>query len=787
MEAKRAGATSSARPGSARPGSVRQRRARQDDAVLILDTIPDAHIRLDAEFRFTFVNRAAEQLLGMPRRELSGKTPWEARPECANTPLEHGLRTAKDCTAPHCFENYYEPWKRWYAITAIPVAGGLVVHFSDITERKKAEEQHRLIFDDAPAGIFRSTPDGRLLAANRAFARMLLYDSAEEMVAAISNLAQQVWARADERQQVLRMTKDQGFVRGLECEFKRKDGSTLWVSATGRRVLGTDGQILYFEGHIEDITLRRERDEALRRAEAVIRDRERHLSTIYENVVDALFLLSVEPGERYRFVTVNPTLLRMTGLLAEQVVGKLVSEVIPEPSLSLVLGKYKQAISELTTVRWEETTTFPAGTKCGEVSVTPIISENEVCTHLVGTVHDITEGRRTAVEKEHLREQLRQAQKLESIGRLAGGVAHDFNNILVVINGYATMLADKLSPFDPLREYALEIGNAGEHAASLTGQLLTFSRKQVIRPRPLDLNVVVRDAERMLRRLIGENIEFVIQPAAESAWVMADHAQIHQVIVNLVANSRDAMPSGGKLLIATANTEVDRELAAASPGVDPGSYVVTTVTDTGIGMPDDVRESIFEPFFTTKEQGKGTGLGLATVYGIVRQSGGWIEVDSAVGEGTSFRIYLPRIDAHVDAPDLDRGSVAQPGGEATILVVEDQDAVRRLSKLTLSTLGYRVLEAEHGARALELVAVFPGEIHLLLTDIVMPGMNGPELARELRRLRPNLRVLLMSGYTEEAILSQGSPETEMAFLPKPFTPDDLAAKVREVLRGAAKH
>ena len=387
------------------------------------------------------------------------------------------------------------------------------------------------------------------------------------------------------------------------------------------------------------------------------------------------------------------------------------------------------------------------------------------------------------MEKEHLREQLRQAQKLESVGRLAGGVAHDFNNILVVINGYAALLADRLSPFDPLREYVLEIGKAGEHAASLTSQLLAFSRKQVIRPLPLDLNAVVRDAERMLRRLIGEDIEFVIQPEAESAWVMADHAQIHQVIVNLAANARDAMPNGGKLRIATANIEVDEELAAAYPGVAPGSHVLTTFTDTGAGMPEEVRRNIFEPFFTTKEQGKGTGLGLATVYGIVRQSGGWIEVESRVGEGTSFRIYLPRIPALPAAPRPDPRMSDKPNRGETILVVEDQEAVRRLTKLTLVSLGYQVLEAETGARARELAATFPGEIHLMLTDIVMPGKNGRELALEVLQLRPNLKVLLMSGYAEEVILPQGLPESEIAFLPKPFTQDVLAAKVREVLGG----
>ena len=760
--------------------------APSDDAQTILDAIPDAYISLDGDFRFTFVNRAAERLIGQRRETLTGLTPWEVRPDSAGTALEAGLRHAKAVAGPHSFENYYEAWQRWYTVTAIPSANGLIVHFSDITERRKEEEHHNRIFDESPTGMFRIAPEGRLLAANQALAKMLRYDSPGEMCSIVSNVADQVFARREDRARLIGLGRAQGSVRGVECQFKCKDGDLIWVSISGRRVTAPDGITTLYEGFIEDITKQRERDEALHQAEELIRQRERQLSTIYESVIEAVFLLSVEPGEQYRFVTVNPTLLRMTGLTADQVVGKLVTQVIPEPSLSLVLSKYRQAISGRSIVRWEETTSFPAGTKCGEVSVTPIFGENGVCTHLVGTVHDTTERKRTAVEKEHLQDQLRQAQKLESVGRLAGGVAHDFNNILVVINGYAELLATKLSPFDPLRQYALEIGKAGEHAASLTAQLLAFSRKQVIRACPLDLNAVVRDAERMLRRLIGENIEFDIQPAAESAWVMAEDAQIHQVIVNLAANARDAMPNGGTLRIATSNVEVGQEVAAANPGVAPGNFVLTTFADTGVGMPDVVLQNIFEPFFTTKAQGKGTGLGLATVYGIVRQSGGWIEVNSQVGEGTCFRIYLPRIQAQPESQAPDSRVSDQSARQATVLVVEDQDAVRDLTKLTLVSLGHQVLQAESGARACEISAAFPGDIDLLLTDVVMPGMSGTELASRLLTERPNLKVLLMSGYAEEEILSRGFPESKLAFLPKPFTPARLVDKVQDVLRGGRR-
>jgi PAS domain S-box-containing protein len=633
------------------------------------------------------------------------------------------------------------------------------------------EDQYRRIFDDAPIGMFLTDSDRRLLAANPALAQMLRYDSPRQMVTAISDVAHELWARPVDRAQ------EQEFVRRLEGEFKCRDGELVSVSVSTRKVRGPDGTTLHYESYVEDLT----HQKALRRAQQELHERDRQIATIYESVGEALFLLSVEPCEQYRFLTINPTFLRMTGLTTEQVAGKLVNQVIPEPSLSLVLTKYREAISGRSIVRWEETTTFPTGTKCGDVSVTPIFGPDGVCTHLMGAVHDTTEGRRTAVEKEHLREQLRQAQKLESVGRLAGGVAHDFNNILVVINGYAALLADRLSPFDPLREYALEIAKAGDHAASLTSQLLAFSRKQVIRPLPLELNAVMRDAERMLRRLIGEHIEFVIQSAAEPAWVMADHAQVQQVIVNLAANARDAMPNGGTLRIATANIEVDEELAAAYPGVAPGSHVLTTFTDTGAGMPEEVRQNIFEPFFTTKEQGKGIGLGLATVYGIVRQSGGWIEVESRVGEGTSFRIYLPRIHPFPEQARSDARAPDKATEGATVLVVEDQEAVRRLTKLTLGSLGYHVLEAESAVRACEMASAYPGDIHLLLTDIVMPGINGRELAMKVLRLRPQLKVLLMSGYAEDAILPHGLGELQLAFLPKPFTQDALAAKVREVL------
>jgi two-component system, cell cycle sensor histidine kinase and response regulator CckA len=338
-----------------------------------------------------------------------------------------------------------------------------------------------------------------------------------------------------------------------------------------------------------------------------------------------------------------------------------------------------------------------------------------------------------------------------------------------------------LHPNDPLFPHAQEIKKAGERAAGLTKQLLAFSRKQVVEPRPMDVNTVVNEAKRMLQRLIGEDIELATTLDPLVGQIMADPGQIDQVIVNLALNARDAMPEGGKLEITTSNVDVDENIVAAHPGAVPGRYVLMTVADTGIGMDEKTLQSVFEPFFTTKEPGKGTGLGLSTVYGIVRQSGGWINVQSEVGQGTSFRIYLPRKDA-CPLPGLEASTTTKTlRGSETVLVVEDQEDVRRLAKTVLTTYGYHVVEAANGAEALVFANEHSGEIDLLLTDVILPGMNGKEVSERLRALNPRLKVLFTSGYPGDAIARRGIPERDVAYLPKPFSPDSLAAKIREVL------
>jgi len=393
-----------------------------------------------------------------------------------------------------------------------------------------------------------------------------------------------------------------------------------------------------------------------------------------------------------------------------------------------------------------------------------------------GTQRDITDLKR-------LEDQLRQAQKMEAVGRLAGGVAHDFNNLLTAILGSVELLLRELAPASPLRQDATEIKKAGERAAVLTRQLLAYSRRQVLNPEVLDLNRVVADMDRMLRRLIGEDVDLVTRLAPDLGNVRADRGQIEQVLVNLVLNARDAMPQGGKLTIETANVELDPGYVETHEGAKPGAYALLAVSDTGAGMDAETAAHLFEPFFTTKEVGKGTGLGLATAYGIVKQSDGYIMVYSEPGHGTTFKIYLPRAAAPGAASPVPPAPPvkATARGSETILVVEDEEAVRSLSRRALEASGYTVLAAADGPDAVRLLERYGGPIHLVLTDVIMPGMNGRELAQRLVQRRPGLRVLYMSGYPGDAIVHRGALEPGMAFLQKPFMPEDLARKVREVL------
>jgi two-component system cell cycle sensor histidine kinase/response regulator CckA len=419
-------------------------------------------------------------------------------------------------------------------------------------------------------------------------------------------------------------------------------------------------------------------------------------------------------------------------------------------------------------------------TKDGTVIDTEIhgvpLTINGVCAGAYGIYQDIRDRKR-------LEEEMRFGQKMQAVGRLAGGIAHDFNNIMGVIQGYSESLLESLKPGHSLRGSIEEIDKAARRAVVLTGQLLAFSRKQVLQPKVLDLNAILSDMEKMLRRIIGEHIQLVTRPCSDLGWTKADPTQLEQVILNLVVNARDAMPNGGKLVIETGNAGFNSDFGAdVAEGEDKsGSHVMLTVTDTGTGMDTQTLKNIFEPFFTTKEKGKGTGLGLATVYGIVKQSSGNIFATSEIGQGTTFTIYLPRVAKPVDDIEMKIPAKRSPSGTESVLLVEDEDSLRGVVRKFLEKCGYVVLEAKDGQSALRIASLFPGAIHALLTDVVMPGIGGCELARTLSKRRPSTKVLFMSGYAADANLPPEATDPKGHLIKKPFSRSALATKLREVL------
>jgi two-component system cell cycle sensor histidine kinase/response regulator CckA len=548
-----------------------------------------------------------------------------------------------------------------------------------------------------------------------------------------------------------------------EVKIVAMDGRERWIDLTAT--------VIEFEGEPAilvtafDITESKLAEEAVRQSEAN-----------YRSLVDNSPFGIYRATREGQFLAVNPALVQMLGYESEAELLRLNldTDVYCDPAerQHYIEAHWSQDRFDGVEAKWK---------KKDGTSITVLLAGRPV-RDPQGRAAFVEVMAEDVTEKRVLEQQLRQAQKMEAVGRLAGGIAHDFNNLLTVIGGHCEMLRKRLGPDHRLDRNAAEVQKAAERAAALTQQLLTFSRKQVVQPAVLDLNEVLAGMESMLRRLIGEQIELITTPAPGLGHVKADRGQIEQVILNLALNARDAMPKGGKLIIETSDEDLDEVYARHHPGARPGSYIMLAVSDSGVGMDKDTQARIFEPFFTTKETGRGTGLGLATVYGIVKQSEGYIWAYSEPGQGSTFKVYLPRVEEAVEETRPRVPVAASTRGTETILVVEDEEPLRKLVREFLEANGYRALEAGSGEEGLRLAERYEGPIHLLMTDMVMPGMSGQDLAKRLTASRPQTKVLYMSGYTDDAMVHQRGFHPGRLFLQKPFTLDTLARKLRDVLQ-----
>jgi two-component system cell cycle sensor histidine kinase/response regulator CckA len=644
-----------------------------------------------------------------------------------------------------------------------------IVSANDITERRQAaeelrnsEERYRDLVENARDMIYTYDLKGTFTSINKAGERITGYTRQETPRMNFAQLVAPEYLEKARRALAGRLAGKEEMVYDLE--IVAKDGRRIAVEVNARLVY-QDGVPCGVQGIARDITERKRFEEALQRE----KEYTGHIISAAPTLI-----VGIAPDGTTTFI--NRAITRVTGHEPDEIVGQNWWRInYPGEEYRQVdqlLDEFKQGRG---VVNYEMTLTTKGGGKrtISWNSVNRVNEQGEII-EIIGIGADVTERR-------ELEDQLRQSQKMEAFGQLAGGVAHDFNNLLTVINGYSALLARWYSPGEPTRVSVEEIRKAGERAASLTRQLLAFSRKQVLQPKVLNLNSVVADVGKMLRRLIGEDIDLLTAPEPGLGQIKADPGQIEQVILNLAVNARDAMPQGGQLTIETANVYLDDEYARRHLFIQPGQYVMLAVSDTGCGMNAETRARMFEPFFTTKEQGKGTGLGLSTVYGIVKQSGGDIWVYSEIDKGTTIKVYLPRVAGAVGSDEARDTTAKLPQGCETVLLAEDEEPVRRIARVILEMNGYRVLEAGGGEEALSIYKRHDGQIDLVLTDVVMPQMSGRELVQMLEGLQPGIKVLYMSGYTDDAIVRHGLLDQEIAFLQKPFTPEALTCKVREVL------
>jgi two-component system cell cycle sensor histidine kinase/response regulator CckA len=634
-------------------------------------------------------------------------------------------------------------------------------------ERKESEQKYRLIYEDLIAGIYQSTPDGHLLSVNPAMAQMFGFDSPGAMLVSITDIEAQLYVDPARRSEFKQHMREHGFVERFEVQLYRKDRSTMWISMNARAIREDDG-VVHYKGSFEEITERKLLEDALRQTH-------HEYSDLRDKAVIGVFQSTPEG----RYISANPAMAKMLGYATPKELMAQVTDIVAQVYAGFKSwAEIKILISGRNEVKNLEFEAYRKdGSKIWLCSNLRAVLCDGTIVRYEGTCEDVTRRR-------SLEDQLRQAQKMEAVGQLAGGVAHDFNNALGVITGYSDLLLTTLPKGDASHKYAGEILKAGRRAATLTRQLLAFSRKQVIQPIVLDLNTATEEFEKMFCRLIGEDIAVTFLRGLGLGPVKMDPGQVEQILMNLVLNSRDAMPHGGRLSIETSNVELDDTFACQHAFVHPGSYVMLSISDTGCGMSKETIPRIFEPFFTTKKPGKGTGLGLSTVYGIMKQNGGYVVAYSELGKGTTFRLYLPRLGNDVALSQPTAAPDAVLHGTETVLVVEDEEPLRNLVRICLGGHGYSVLDAPDAAAALALAKGYPGRIHLLLTDVVMPGMSGRKLAKRLMAIQPKLKVVYMSGYTGDLIDHHGILGGVTVLLEKPFTLRALLTKTSHALHSS---
>lgn len=639
---------------------------------------------------------------------------------------------------------------------------------------RSSEERMRSIFEQARTGMFATKADGSFLQVTASVCRMLGYTEGELLRKKFTD-----FIHSGDMAQVVSGFKEgaSGKRNALELEFRmvRRDLTPVWcqLTAVWQFDSGTS-KAKYCVSIVQDISERK-------RAEHALEQSQRR----YQELVHSIDGIVWEADPKiFRFQFVSKQAERILGHPVERWMSHprfWRNQIHPE-DLEVVLKQQSEAVEARRDYEMEYRMVSTDGNTIWIRDSVRLLLDGDRVTKLRGLMVDITEKKAAEQALRASEEQLRQSQKMEAIGRLAGGIAHDFNNLLTAITGYGELLLKGLGD-NPLRREALEISKAAVRAADLTGQLLAFSRQQVLQPQVLVLNDVIADMEMMMQRVIGEHIEFRTNLAGSLGAVKADPGQMHQVLLNLAVNARDAMLGGGALEIVTEDIDLGEDQPLPDQAVVPGRYIRLTVRDTGCGMDDETKTRLFEPFFTTKEQGKGTGLGLSTVYGIVKQSGGHIVVRSVLGQGTTFEIYLPRVDDQLVQP-MRRTQEALPDtspGTEKILLVEDDDSVRELAREVLEMNGYEVVEASNGVEALSVFEQQSETIDLMVTDLVMPQMGGRDLAEKIAPISPELRVLYLSGYTDSVAMQQGILDPGSYFLQKPFTPAALAHKVREAL------